>query len=508
MRRFFGRILSDRRIVGGFFLVLELIAVLWSVDWMSGRWPLITPALTMLSLLIVIWLVRKYDNPTYKMTWIIVIMLFPLFGGLLYLLWGNTPFNRARTQHQYEPNPPDFTDYMRKPATEELAAVHPQHAARTRYIDSLCGMPAWTNTEAHYFRVGEEMFASMCEELEKAEKFIFLEYFIIEEGKMWNTILDILTRKAKEGVDVRIIYDDVGSIATLPQHYDRYLVSLGIRAVRFNRFIPTLNTYLNYRNHRKMMIIDGNAGYMGGINLADEYINEKVRCGYWKDTGVLLRGEGTANMTSLFLQMWEYVTGEKITNFESYLPTVKLPQDGWVQPFADSPLDDLNIGESTYLQIIHNARKYVYITTPYLVLDNEMITALTIAAQSGVDVRILTPGIPDKKLVYMITRSYYQQLHRAGVKIYEYRPGFLHAKSIVSDDDTAIVGTINMDYRSFFLHFECATCFYNSSVVAAVKQDILETINVSRAINDAWLRRVPWLQSIAASVLRLFAPLL
>ena len=256
------------------------------------------------------------------------------------------------------------------------------------------------------------------------------------------------------------------------------------------------------------MIIDGNAGYMGGINLADEYINEKVRFGYWKDTGVLLRGEGTANMTSLFLQMWEYVTGEKITNFESYLPTVKLPQDGWVQPFADSPLDDLNIGESTYLQIIHNARKYVYITTPYLVLDNEMITALTIAAQSGVDVRILTPGIPDKKLVYMITRSYYQQLHRAGVKIYEYRPGFLHAKTIVSDDDTAVVGTINMDFRSFFLHFECATCFYNSSVVAAVKQDILETINVSRAINDAWLRRVPWLQSIAASVLRLFAPLL
>lgn len=397
---------------------------------------------------------------------------------------------------------------MRKPATEELAAVHPRHAARTRYIDSLCGMPAWTNTEAHYFRVGEEMFASMCEELEKAEKFIFLEYFIIEEGKMWNTILDILTRKTKEGVDVRIIYDDVGSIATLPQHYDRYLVSLGIRAVRFNRFIPTLNTYLNYRNHRKMMIIDGNAGYMGGINLADEYINEKVRFGYWKDTGVLLRGEGTANMTSLFLQMWEYVTGEKITNFESYLPTVKLPQDGWVQPFADSPLDDLNIGESTYLQIIHNARKYVYITTPYLVLDNEMITALTIAAQSGVDVRILTPGIPDKKLVYMITRSYYQQLHRAGVKIYEYRPGFLHAKTIVSDDDTAVVGTINMDFRSFFLHFECATCFYNSSVVAVVKQDILETINVSRAINDAWLRRVPWLQSIAASVLRLFAPLL
>lgn len=508
MRRIVGRLLGDRRVVGGCLLVIQLGIVMFGLDWFSTRWSWMPGILTVLSFIIVIWLVRKYDNPTYKITWIIVILLLPLFGGLFYLLWGNTPFNRARTQHQYEPNPPDFTDYMRTPATAELVARYPRHAGRARYIASLDGMPVWTNTEARYFRVGEEMFAAMCEELQRAQKFVFFEYFIIEEGVMWNTILDILKQKVREGVDVRVIYDDVGSIATLPAHYNRYLVSLGIRAVRFNRFVPTLNTYLNYRNHRKMMIIDGNVSFMGGINLADEYINKKVRFGHWKDTGIMLRGEGTANMTSLFLQMWEYVTGETVPPLDAYLPTAKLPPDGYVQPFADSPLDDINIGESTYLQIIHNAREYVYITTPYLVLDNEMITALTIAAQSGVDVRILTPGIPDKKLVYMITRSYYQQLHRAGVKIYEYRPGFLHAKCIVSDDDTAIVGTINMDFRSFFLHFECATCFYNSSVVGAVKQDILETINVSRRIDDVWLHKVPWLRSIAASVLRLFAPLL
>ena len=508
MRRILGRLIADRRVVGGCLLALQLVIVMYGLDWISMRWSWLPHMLTVLSLIIVIWLVRKYDNPTYKISWIIVILLLPLFGGLFYLLWGNTPFNRARTQHKYEPNPPDFNDYMRTPATEELAAQYPRHAARARYIASLNGMPAWTNTEARYFRVGEEMFAAMCEELERAKKFIFFEYFIIEEGVMWDTILEILKRKVREGVDVRVIYDDVGSIATLPPNYDRYLISLGIRAVRFNRFVPTLNTYLNYRNHRKMMIIDGNVGFMGGINLADEDINKKVRFGHWKDTGIMLRGEGTANMTSLFLQLWEYVTGETVPPLDAYLPTAKLPPDGYVQPFADSPLDDINIGESTYLQIIHNARDYVYITTPYLVLDNEMITALTIAAQSGVDVRILTPGIPDKKLVYMITRSYYQQLHRAGVKIYEYRPGFLHAKCIVSDDDTAVVGTINMDFRSFFLHFECATCFYNSSVVGAVKQDILETINVSRRIDDMWLHKVPWLRSIAASVLRLFAPML
>lgn len=508
MRRSIGRLLGDRRVVGVILLAIQLVIVMSGLSWISARWRWVPWILTVLSVIIVIWLVRKYDNPTYKITWIIVILLLPLFGGLFYLLWGNTPFNRARTQHRYEPKPPDLTAYRCKPATEELAARYPRHAIHARYIAGLNGMPAWSGTEARYFRAGEEMFASMCEELERAHRFIFLEYFIIEEGVMWNTILEILQRKVREGVDVRVLYDDVGSIATLPQRYDRYLISLGIRAVRFNRFVPTLNTYLNYRNHRKMMIIDGNVGYMGGINLADEYINEKVRFGYWKDTGVLLRGEGTASMTTLFLEMWEYATGETVPPLDAYLPTVRMPSDGYVQPFADSPLDDINISESLYLQIIHNARDYVYITTPYLVLDNEMITALTIAAQSGVDVRILTPGIPDKKLVYMITRSYYQQLHRAGVKIYEYRPGFLHAKSIVSDDDMAVVGTINMDFRSFFLHFECATCFYNSSVVAAVKQDILETINVSRQIDDAWLHHMSWLSSIAASVLRLFAPLL
>ena len=327
-------------------------------------------------------------------------------------------------------------------------------------------------------------------------------------GKMWDGVEAILRRKAAQGVDVRLIYDDFGSLLGLPTDFVVRMERAHIRCIPFNPVVPVLSLVMNHRDHRKIVVIDGRIAYTGGVNLADEYINAEQRFGYWKDTGIMLRGEGTANMTALFLQMWEYVTGEDMPPLENYLPTAKLPADGYVQPFADSPLDDINIGESTYLQIIHNARKYVYITTPYLVLDNEMITALTIAAQSGVDVRILTPGIPDKKLVYMITRSYYQQLHRAGVKIYEYRPGFLHAKTIVSDDDTAVVGTINMDFRSFFLHFECATCFYNSSVVAAVKQDIMETINVSRRIDDEWLRRVPWIRSITASVLRLFAPLL
>lgn len=509
MRKTLGRLLSDRRVVGGLLLFVQFAIFVFCVSLLSETWRWLPRALTVLSIIIVIWLVRKYDNPTYKITWIIIILVLPLFGGLFYILWGNTPFNRARTRHKHEPVPPDFTAYLCTPATAQLAqSNNARHAPLARYIEHLSGMPAWANTQSQFFGVGETMFASMCEELRTAQRFIFMEYFIIEEGRMWNTIRDILAQKVREGVDVRIIYDDVGCVATLPMNYDRYLISLGIRTVRFNRFIPTLNTYLNYRNHRKLMVIDGNVGYMGGINLADEYINEKQRFGHWKDTGFLLRGEGVANITSLFLQMWEYTTGETVPPLDAYLPTVKMPVEGCVQPFADSPLDDLNVGESTYLQIIHAARQYVYITTPYLILDNEMITALSIAAQSGVDVRILTPGIPDKKLVYLITRSYYQQLHRAGIKIYEYTPGFLHAKMIVSDDDTCIVGTINMDFRSFFLHFECASVFYDDSMALSVKQDILDCVAVSREIDDEWLRSVPWLRSITASVLRLFAPLL
>ncbi|MBS5280291.1 MAG: cardiolipin synthase, partial [Butyricicoccus pullicaecorum] len=314
--------------------------------------------------------------------------------------------------------------------------------------------------------------------------------------------------KAKQGVEVRIMYDDAGCMSKLPAGYDRYLRSLGIRTVRFNRFIPTLNTYLNYRDHRKITVVDGNVGYMGGANIADEYINRKSPFGHWKDTGVRLMGPGVANMTEMFLQMWEYTTKDRFLDRARYMPTVVRSGDGYVQPFYDSPLDDRNVGETVFMHIINRAQRYVYITTPYLILDNEMITALTVAAQSGIDVRIITPGIPDKKLVYRVTRSYYQQLHRAGVKIYEYRPGFLHAKMIVSDDDVAVVGTMNMDFRSFFLHFECGTVLYGGETISEIRDDVLDTMGLSRQIDDEWFRSVPWLASIAASILRLFAPML
>ncbi|MCF2671679.1 cardiolipin synthase [Butyricicoccus pullicaecorum] len=501
-------LIGDRRVVGALLILLQACGMIWLVFFLGGRWGWLYRLFNILSIIMVIWLIRKYDNPAYKMAWIIMIILFPLVGGLFYLFWGNTPFNSARMRHRFHPRTPDFEGAAERPASEALAAALPRHQRGARYIENESAMPVWGDTVTTYYPVGEKQFAAMCEALESAQRFIFLEYFIVEEGVMWNTMLDILARKAQAGVEVRMLYDDAGCIATLPRGYDKYLCALGIRCVRFNRFIPTLNTYLNNRDHRKICVVDGNVGFMGGINLADEYINQKVRFGHWKDTGVRLIGPGVANMTEMFLQMWEYTTGEKACARAPYMPTVVRSGDGYVQPFYDSPLDDRNVGETVFMHIINRAQRYVYITTPYLILDNEMITALTIAAQSGVDVRIVTPGIPDKKPVYMVTRSYYLQLRRAGVKIYEYSPGFLHAKMIVSDDDVAVVGTMNMDFRSFFLHFECGTVLYGGQTITDVRDDILETIGLSREIDADWFRGVPWISSIAASILRLFAPML
>lgn len=508
MKRYFGKILGDRRIMGALLILIQAILVIWGLGTLIDHIPWVSNLFNILSAVIIIWLIRKYDNPSYKIPWIVLILIFPLFGGIFYLAWGNTPFNRARVGHKFTAPQPDFSQDMVKPAASRLIAAMPRHTRRTSYIQSLTGMPAWGETATRYFPMMEQQFTAMCEQLKKAQRFIFMEYFIIEPGQMWQPILDILADRVRAGVEVRVMYDDAGCMSKLPAGYDKYLRSLGIHTVQFNRFIPTLNTYLNYRDHRKITVIDGNVGYMGGANIADEYINRVSPYGHWKDTGVELRGAGVANMTEIFLELWEYAVGSAATDHLQYHPTATRPGDGYVQSFGDTPLDDVNVGETVYMQIINNARDYVYITTPYLVLDNEMITALTTAAQSGVDVRIITPGIPDKRYVYLLTRSFYQQLTRMGVRIYEYTPGFLHAKMIVSDDDVGVVGTINMDFRSFFLHFECGTVLYGGKVIREIKQDMLDTLALSREIDEEWFRHVPWASSILASVLRLFAPLM
>ncbi len=500
-------LLSSRLAVSIFLIGIQVAILVFCIVRIQGRSIYVYHALQIISIVVIIWLIRKPDNPAYKISWIVVIFLLSPIGAVFYLLWGNTPLNRSRLA-KIQPIDMSKIEETIPSATRELCKRAPRHRRNCQYLNDIAEMPVWKNTATEFFSLGEYMFDSMLIELRKAKRFIFMEYFIIDPGYMWDSILEILKEKADDGLDVRVMYDDMGCVSTLPPKYADELQRMGIRVVRFNRFVPMLNTYLNYSDHRKMCIIDGNVGYTGGINLADEYINRRERFGHWKDTGVKLTGSGVANMTVLFLQLWDFASKSVTENVEDYLPTVVAPSDGYVQAFADSPLDSFNVSETVFMNIISSATKYVYITSPYLTLDNEMITALCTAAQSGVDVRIVTPGIPDKKYVYELTRSYYAQLIRAGVRIYEYTPGFLHAKMIVSDDDVAIVGTINMDFRSFYLHFECGTVFYRSSIVEKVRADIIETIGQSNEIDEQWLKSYPWIRSIYASMLSLLAPLM
>ena len=465
--------------------------------------------LVFLSLLVVFWISSKEDNPTYKIAWIVPIMLLPLFGGLFYLLWGNKKMpkkDRLRMLDYYRRQPELFASQSGH--EQELARQEPQLARVADYIFRTSGFPLETNTSADYYPLGDDLFEPMVEELRRARKFILMEYFIIEPGVMWDTILEVLRERAAAGVEVYLLYDDVGCLLTLPKDYRRQLIASGIRTRVFNPFRARLTPAVNYRDHRKICVVDGNVGFCGGINLADEYINRKMRFGHWKDTAVRLEGAGVWNMTLMFFQLWRYLDQREDGSLDWYRPTVFPKTDGFVQAFGDSPLDRDNVAENSYLHLINRATRYVYITTPYLILDNEVVTALTVAAKSGVDVQIITPHIADKWYVHAVTRSTYPQLVRAGVKIYEYLPGFIHAKMIVSDDKVAMVGTTNMDYRSFYLHFECGVFFYGGSVVEKVRRDIENTIGLSQRFTPEMADRVPAGTRLLRMVLNLFAPLM
>ncbi|WP_373220043.1 cardiolipin synthase [Blautia obeum] len=474
----------------------------------------ISNAIAIISILVVLWIVNKKINPSYKLGWTILILTVPVFGVLLYLLFGKSRIAQA-IQYRYAQAQEESLPYMRQDEEtfEELKEQGESAAVQSRYIHRYSGFPVHGNTTAEYFQVGDDMFPVLVRELEQAQHYIYIEYFIINDGVMWRTILDILERKAKEGVDVRLIYDGFGCLTTLPNRYDKILQEKGIKCVIFNPFRPILNIVQNNRDHRKICVIDGKTGFTGGINLADEYINQKERFGHWKDTAVMLKGEAVWNMTVMFMHMWSVVNGSRTPmEHELHMPHRYHPEafeeDGFVQPYSDTPLDGEVLGENVYLNIINRARKYVYICTPYLIIDNEMMTALCLAAKSGVDVRIMTPGVPDKKMVFLLTQSYYEQLLEAGVRVYEYQPGFLHAKSFVCDDEIAVVGTINLDYRSLYLHFENGVWFYKNKVVADIFQDFKETLNYCDPINIEFCKNRNILVRGFQSILRLLAPLL
>ncbi len=464
-----------------------------------------------LSVLVVLYIINNRCNPAYKIAWIIPILTVPVFGGLMYLIFGgNRLTGRERKRmstvsQRFQKAAEELPNAM-----EELKEENVDAANQARYILDYAAAPPFRNTSSEYLPTGEAKFERMLEELQKAERFIFLEYFIISESYMWDRILNILKEKAKAGVDVRVIYDDLGSIMTLPPKYGRQLEEWGIRCRAFNPFVPILSLRFNNRDHRKICVIDGRVGFTGGVNLADEYINKRTIHGHWKDAAILLKGDAVWSLTLMFLSLWGDLAGEK-EDFSLYRPDDSLPpvpSDGYVQPYTDSPLDGEAVGETVYINLIYKARRYVYINTPYLILSSEMVTALCTAAKSGIDVRIVTPHIADKWYVHAVTRANYPALVEAGVKIYEYTPGFIHSKTFVVDGEYGVVGTINLDYRSLYLHFECAAWLYRCSCIEKMREDYLETLKVCTPITAEDCRKVKWYVRLGRSVLRVFAPLM
>ncbi|MBQ6807210.1 MAG: cardiolipin synthase [Lachnospiraceae bacterium] len=489
----------------GFFL-LELFK--WGNHYVE-----IAVALKLLSVGVVVYLIWKPGNPAVKLAWIVPIMLFPLFGGILYLAFGHVIISRKlrsqmqNTEELMKKSLPDNEIVMQKVKEQNIAVSN-----QMRYLKDFSCTPVWENTNTVYYPDGLPYWRQMLEDLEQAEHFIFLEYFILGEGTMWDEILQILERKVKEGVEVRLIYDDVGSVFVLPKHYDQMMEKKGIKCVAFNKLIPFMTIILNNRDHRKIVVIDGKIGYTGGINLADEYINYKTVHGHWKDAGIRLEGEAVWSLTTMFLQMWnmsrdtdkDYAVYRRFFEGQSKIYEEK----GFVQPYGDTPFDDETVGENVYLNMISYAKKYLYVFTPYLITDNEMNTALKLAAKRGVDVRIVTPGIPDKKLIYWLTQSSYQNLIEAGVKIYQYSDGFIHSKCVLCDDEIATVGTINFDYRSFYHHFECGVFLYQTESISVLKQDMEDTFSVSEEITLEWCQKKFMKTNVIGPILKLFSPLL
>ena len=502
--KFFSRIMN-RVTITVVLVALQVAWLCWAFFSFTTGKAWVNTILTALSFLIILYLVRKDENSAYKIGWIALIGFLPLLGGALYIAFGNKrPAKRLRLKMQA------VEDAHRKDLEQQPGQTDQLDASglgMSRYVAKYGPYPAWKNTAAQYYPSGEAMYPHLLEDLEKAEHSIFLEFFIVKTGQMWDGVERILRRKAAQGVDVRLIYDDFGSLLGLPTNFVVNMERAHIRCIPFNPVVPVLSLVMNHRDHRKIVVVDGNVAYTGGVNLADEYINAEQRFGYWKDAALRIEGAAVWNFTVTFLNFWNAFRPSE-TDYEAFRPTVHAAvQDGVVQPYADSPLDGEPVAETVYLNILAQAKDYVYIYTPYLAVGEEVLDALKNAAKRGVDVRLVLPGIPDKKMVFRLSRSYYAPLLRAGVKIYEFTPGFLHAKCYVSDDRVAVVGSINMDYRSLFLHFECGVLLQHNSQVAVLRDDVRSTLPRCREVHLSDCRS-SLLGTLLDSVLRLLSPLM
>ena len=512
------RQLFSRVVLVSLGIAIQLAWLFFIVFHLSAYYLPIALGLSLLSLVAVIFIINRPGNPQVKMAWIVPILVFPLFGGIIFLISGGKG-PKHKLLRALERSGDMLSPYRKSnmnldlsnPASVPVRREDKYLLGQCHYLDKN-GFPAYRDTAAEYYSDCRAGWERLLADLETAERFIFMEYFIIRPGVMWDTTLEILKRKAADGVEVRLMYDDVGSISYLPRDYRKELEAAGIRCIAFNRYKPIYAVVMNHRDHRKITVIDGNVGYTGGVNFADEYIGADLRFGEWRDNILRLEGEGVRSMTLLFLEMWNANRPTDTRDRAAdYMPDPTRARaircEGLVQPYGDSPVDSEILAENVYLNVINQATDYVYIYTPYVVIDYEMTRALSLAARRGVDVRLVVPAIPDKKIVYALTKSYFPELMENGVKVYRFTPGFIHSKVFVADDRQAVVGSINLDYRSLTLHFENACMFVDHPVIPSVKADFLETFPRCQEVTVK-KHRFNMLYHLYLGLLRLFAPLL
>lgn len=498
-----------RAVVVGLSLLLQIGWLLLIILELNRYSTYIALFSSLLASLIVLRLYSKDTNSAFKLPWIMLIMALPVMGMSLYLMtqirsvsrYTQRKLRAARASiHQSLPDSDD--------ALKQIASLDPAAAGACRHLLTSSCSPVYKNTSVTYYPEAVQAFEAMKLALEQAEDFIFMEYFIVDSGEAFSQIREILSRKARQGVDVRLMYDDFGSIGYVNLRFARELNQEGIRCQVFNPALPVLNLFMNHRDHRKITVIDGKIGFTGGYNLANEYFGITQPYGHWKDTGIRMEGDAVQGLTATFLELWSAAvrTNEDPARYLSVRHSVSA--QGFVQPFGDDPLDSEPAAENAYLNIIGSATKYVWFMTPYLIITDELSRALGLAAKRGVDVRIITPGIPDKKPVYAVTRSYYAQLIRQGVRIFEYTPGFCHGKQCVSDGKVACIGTSNLDYRSLYHHFENNTMLYHCPAVADIEQDFAKTFSQCREVTEEYRSSRPVSLRIWQCILRLFSPLL
>ena len=500
-------------------------------------------AMVFLGFVLVVGLIGSEGNPAFHIAWIVLILVFPAFGALFYLYFHTQVDGRRLNKRMMaETHATAPLVGQEESVLEALKEDSLQMANLVNYVQSVSRTGVHKNTKATYFPRGEDFMGTLLVELQKAEKFIFLEYFIIAHGYMLDSVLEILREKVKKGVEVRFLYDGTNELFNTSKDFPKELERDGIKCRVFSPVIPVLSTVQNNRDHRKILVIDGNVAFTGGLNLADEYINRKERFGYWKDCAIMFQGNAVRSFTLMFLRMWEVLISfpkcktqpglmehyrpyldvaqsEGITNgAEAIKDNAEKPADlegkpdlqdqGYVLPYDDNPLDGEQMGEQVYMDILCTAKHYVHIMTPYLVLDHEMMGALKYAARRGVDVKIIMPHVPDKKYAFMLARTYYNELLAAGVEIWEFIPGFVHAKLMVSDDEKAVIGSINMDFRSFYLSFESAALLYKNPEIEKIEKDVQDTLAQSIRVTPDIYNKQPMIHKICGKLLRLFAPLI